>query len=60
MRDFANGWSGLKEYALKVGVITADDGDDAAAAKIKNVIQGTLPETESDEPGPDSEPEAEA
>ncbi len=46
MRDFGSGWSGLKEYAIKVGVATVDDGDDSVAAKIKSVIQGTLPEVE--------------
>lgn len=46
MKDFQNGWSGLKEYAIKVGVATVDDGDDAVAAKVKAVIQGTLPEEE--------------
>jgi hypothetical protein len=44
MRDFGSGWGGLKDYAVKVGVATADDGDDAVAAKIQAVIQGTLPE----------------
>jgi len=44
VRDFGSGWDGLKEYAVKVGVATVDDGDDAVAAKVKAVIQGTLPE----------------
>ncbi len=53
MKDFQNGWSGLKEYAIKVGVATVDDGDDGVAAKIKAVLQGTLPEeatAEGEEP----------
>ena len=50
MKDFQNGWSGLKEYAIKAGVATVDDGDDSVAAKIKAVIQGTLPEDEATEP----------
>lgn len=56
MREFDNGWSGLKEYAIKVGVATVDDGDDAVASKIKAVLQGTLPEEEETEDGsgPDS------
>lgn len=45
MRDFGSGWGGLKDYAVKVGVATSDDTDDAVSAKIKAVIQGTLPET---------------
>ena len=48
MRDFGNGWSGLKDYAVKVGVALVDDTDDAVAAKVKAVIQGTLPEEESE------------
>ncbi len=44
MRDFGSGWSGLKEYAISVGVATVDDTDDSVAAKIKAVIQGTKPE----------------
>ena len=48
MRDFGNGWGGLRDYAVSVGVATVDDGDDAVAAKIKAVIQGTLPEQESE------------
>ena len=46
MKDFGNGWSGVKDYAIKVGVATVDDTDDAVAAKVKAVIQGTLPEEE--------------
>ena len=46
MRDFGSGWSGLKDYAVKVGVATVDDTDDMVAAKIKGVLQGTLPEAE--------------
>ena len=46
MRDFGSGWSGLKDYAVKVGVATVDDTDDVVAAKVKAVIQGTLPEEE--------------
>lgn len=49
MRDFGSGWGGLKDYAVKTGVATVDDGDDAVAAKIKAVIQGTLPEEEQAE-----------
>ncbi len=49
MRDFGSGWSGLKEYAIKVGVATVDDGDDSVAAKIKAVIQGTLPPEDDSE-----------
>ena len=48
MKDFQNGWSGLKDYAIKVGVATVDDGDDGVAAKIKAVLQGTLPEEEAE------------
>ena len=44
MRDFQGGWSGLKDYAVECGVVTVDDSDDAVAAKIRAVIQGTLPE----------------
>ena len=54
-RDFANGWSGLKEYAVKVGLAEADDGDDVVAAKIKAVIQGTLPEEDSEEEAEETE-----
>lgn len=46
MRDFGNGWSGLREYAIAAGVATVDDTDDAVAAKCKAVIQSTLPEAE--------------
>lgn len=46
MKDFQNGWSGLKDYAVSCGVAEEGDGDDAVAAKIKAVIQGTLPESE--------------
>ena len=46
MKDFQSGWSGLKDYAVSCGVATVDDGDDAVAAKIRAVIQGTLPEAE--------------
>ncbi len=46
MRDFESGWSGLKEHAIKVGVATADDNDDAVAVKIKAAIQGTSEEEE--------------
>ena len=46
MRDFGTGWSGLKEFACSRGVATVDDTDDIVAAKIKAVIQGTLPEEE--------------
>ncbi len=64
MKDFGSGWSGLKAYAVKVGVATVDDTDDAVAALIKAVIQGTLPEEEapevSDESGTDQEPTTEA
>lgn len=63
MRDFGSGWDGLKEYAIKVGVCTVDDTDDAAASKIKLVVQGTLPEQEEvevDESGTDSDSETEA
>jgi len=49
MKDFQNGWSGLKEYAIKVGVATVDDGDDGVASKIKAVLQGTLPEEDAAE-----------
>ena len=65
MKDFGTGWSGLKDYAVKVGVATVDDTDDAVAALIKAVIQGTLPE-EADpevsevESGTDQEPTTEA
>ena len=51
MKDFQNGWSGLKEYAIKTGVATVDDGDDGVAAKIKAVLQGTLPEEAVEVPG---------
>ena len=53
MRDFGSGWSGLKEYAVKAGLATVDDTDDAVAAKIKAVIQGTLPEEEPEEAAPE-------
>lgn len=46
MRDFGNGWTGLRDYAIAAGVATVDDTDDAVAAKVKAVIQGTLPEEE--------------
>lgn len=52
MRDFGNGWNGLKEYAIAAGVATVDDTDDAVAAKIKAVIQGTLPEDDEAEEAP--------
>ena len=55
MRDYGNGWAGLKDYAVKVGVANAGDTDDAIAAKVKAVIQGTLPEAEEPEA---KEPEA--
>lgn len=45
-KDFQNGWSGLKEYAAKCGVINVDDNDDVAAAKIRAIIRDTLPESE--------------
>jgi len=62
MRDFGSGWTGLKEYAIKVGVCAVDDTDDAAASKIKLVVQGTLPEEPEvvDESGTDSDSETEA
>jgi len=46
MKDFGNGWSGLKDYAAKCGVTNADDTDDVAASKIRAVIRDTLPESE--------------
>jgi hypothetical protein len=51
MRDFGNGWSGLRDYAKKCGVANADDVDDVVAAKVKAVIQGTLPERELENDG---------
>ncbi len=62
MRDFGSGWSGLKEFAMSRGVAAQDDTDDIVAAKIKAVIQGTLPEegevaTPEPPPQPDPEPE---
>jgi hypothetical protein len=48
VRDFGSGWGGLKEYAIKVGVANVDDTDDAVAAKVKAVIQGTMPEGEQE------------
>ncbi|MCZ6775243.1 MAG: hypothetical protein O7D34_02160 [Ignavibacteria bacterium] len=59
MKDFGSGWSGLRDFAVSRGVATVDDNDDAVAAKIKKVIQGTLPEEEV-EPGTDQEPTPEA
>jgi len=53
MREFDNGWSGLKDYAVSVGVAIIDDGDDVVAAKIKAVIQGTLPEDGVDVSSPE-------
>ena len=50
MRDFGNGWSGLKDFAISRGVATVDDTDDAVAAKCIAVIQGTLPEEEQAAP----------
>lgn len=52
MREFGSGWSGLKEYAVKVGVATVDDTDDIVAAKVKAVIQGTLPEEQVEQTPP--------
>ena len=60
MKDFQNGWSGLKEYAIKVGVATVDDGDDGVASKIKAVLQGTLPEEAIEVPEEAAEVPAEA
>lgn len=47
MRDYENGWSGLRAYAASCGVVEVSDSDDVAANKIKAVIQGTQPEQES-------------
>lgn len=62
MRDFGNGWSGLKEFAVSRGVASVDDNDDVVAEKIKSVIQGTLPEEEEEggEVSSDTESETEA
>lgn len=54
MRDFGNGWSGLKDYAVKVGFATVDDSDDVVASKIKSLIQATGPE-EDDRKEPDGD-----
>lgn len=60
MKDFGSGWSGLRDFAVKTGVATVDDNDDAVAAKIKAVIQGTLPEESEVEEEGEGEPGAEA
>ena len=46
MKDFENGWTGLRNYAASCGICNFEDTDDIAAAKIKAVIRDSLPESE--------------
>lgn len=41
MRAFEQGWSGLKQYCISAGIVRASDGENAAATKIKIVVQAT-------------------
>lgn len=54
MKTFENGWPGLRKYAVEAGVATVDDGDDAVAAKIRAVLEGTAPEV-ADESGDEAD-----
>jgi len=59
MKDFENGWSGLRAYAASCGVCEVHDSDDVAAEKIKAVIQGTRAEDEDPNPSDQSVPSSE-
>lgn len=41
MRAFEQGWSGLRQYCQQAGIIRASDGENAAATKIKIVVQAS-------------------
>ena len=42
MKEFQNGWPGVKEYALRAGIVEPEDGDDAAAQKVIAALRSGL------------------
>jgi hypothetical protein len=50
MREFENGWPGVKSYAIEAGIVAPEDGDDTAAKKVLEALEEAAPLTaEEDE-----------